>query len=267
MFDPQQPFDRVWPLWWRVAVLGLSVIAIVPLPWAAPWFVRWFVERIEVPDRQRVSFEGKPGDIWYIFVGYGLCTYVSAGLSLKFNGFVSLLLIPLTTFFALIITRWFFANLVWAGRAAPLQFTGSYVGLLGWSVLAPLSFITIIGWAWVYAAWGRWLCKNVTGMHRQFAFTATGWGLSVAHSPHVHPHQLSADRDAVGTALVCALARRSICVDRRGGAARHVSVTELSHALGLSLTQCATALPECVAPASVPRRTHERQRPRCPLSG
>src|SRR5579863_7654580 len=27
VFDPQQPFDRVWPLWWRVMVLGLSVVA------------------------------------------------------------------------------------------------------------------------------------------------------------------------------------------------------------------------------------------------
>ena len=176
VFDQQQPFDRVWPLYWRVAVLGLSVIAVVPLPWAAPWFLRWFVEHIELPERQRVGFEGKPGDIWYIFVGYGLCTYASAGISFAFNGFASLLLIPLTTFLALLITRWFFANLVWSGRAAPLQFTGSYLGLLGWSVLAPLSFITIVGWAWVYAAWGRWMCKNVTGMHRQFVFTATGWG-------------------------------------------------------------------------------------------
>jgi hypothetical protein len=175
-FDPQQPFERVWPLYWRVMVLALSVIAVIPLPWAAPWFMRWIVDRIELPDRQRVSFEGKPGDIWYIFVGYGLCIYASAGISIAYNGLVSLLLIPLTTFLALLITRWFFANLVWAGRAAPLQFTGSYVGLLGWSVLAPLSFITIVGWAWVYAAWGRWLCRNVTGMHRQLAFTATGWG-------------------------------------------------------------------------------------------
>ncbi|HEY5063709.1 MAG TPA: DUF4339 domain-containing protein [Xanthobacteraceae bacterium] len=176
VFDQQQPFDRVWPLYWRVLVLGLSVMAVVPLPWAAPWFLRWFVERIELPDRQRVSFEGKPGDIWYIFIGYGLCTYASAGISLAFNGFVSLLLIPLTTFLALVVTRWFYANLVWPGRQTSLQFTGSYWGLLGWSVLGPLSFITIVGWAWVYAAWGRWMCRNVTGVHRQFVFTATGWG-------------------------------------------------------------------------------------------
>jgi len=176
VFDQQQPFERVWPFYWRVVVLGLSFVAVIPVPWAVPWFFRWFVEHIELPDRQRVSFEGKPGDIWYILVLYALCSYVSAGISLAYHGAVSLLLIPLTTFFALLITRWFFANLVWSGRPAPLQFTGSYWGLLGWSVLAPLSFITIVGWAWVYAAWGRWLCRNVTGMQRQFVFTATGWG-------------------------------------------------------------------------------------------
>ena len=176
VFDPQQPFDRVWPLYWRVVVLGLSSIVIIPLPWAAPWFLRWFVEHIELPDRQRVSFEGKPGDIWYVFVAYGLCSYASVGISLAFHGIGPLLLLPLTAFLALLIARWAYANLVWAGRAAPLKFTGSYWGLLGWSALAALSFITIVGWAWVYAAWGRWMCRNVAGTRRQFVFTATGWG-------------------------------------------------------------------------------------------
>lgn len=174
-FDPQRMFDRVWPLFWRLIVLSLSVIAIIPLPWAAPWFISWFVDRIELPNGQRVRFEGKAGDIWYIFVLYALCSYASAGITLALNGLASLLVIPLTTLFVLIITRWFYAKLVWSGQSAPLKFTGSYWALLGWTVLAPLSFITIIGWAWVYTAWARWMCQNVTGMQRQFVFTGGGW--------------------------------------------------------------------------------------------
>lgn len=175
-FDPQRWVDRVWPLFWRLFVVGLSVLAVIPLPWAAPWFLRWFVERIELPGQRRVSFAGQPGDIWYIFILYALCSYASAGISFLLTGLVSLLLIPLTAFCALIITRWFFANLVWQGRTAPLQFTGGYWALLGWSVFAPLSFISIIGWAWVYTAWARWMCRNVKGANSQFVFTASGWG-------------------------------------------------------------------------------------------
>jgi hypothetical protein len=175
-FDPQRTFDRVWPLYWRIVVLWLSVFAVIPLPWAAPWFIRWFVERIELPNNQRASFDGKPEDIWYIFILYALCTYASAAISLFLNGFVSFLITPLVAFFALLITRWFFAKLVWPGQLAPLKFTGGYWALLGWSLLAPLAFITIVGWAWVYTAWARWMCRNVTGMQRRFIFTGSGWG-------------------------------------------------------------------------------------------
>jgi len=41
-------------------------------------------------------------------------------------------------------------------------------------VLMMISFITIIGWAWVITAWMRWNCRNVAGTHREAVFTATG---------------------------------------------------------------------------------------------
>jgi hypothetical protein len=178
-FDPQRTLDRVWPLFWRLIVVMLSWIVIIPLPWAAPWFIRWFVEQIELPERRRISFAGKAGDIWYIFILYALCTYASAALSLRFTGFypylLSFLLLPLTAFLALVITRWVYANLSWPERSTPLQFTGSYLALLGWAALASVSVFSIIGWAWVYAAWTRWMCRNVQGSTRQLVFTGTGW--------------------------------------------------------------------------------------------
>ncbi len=175
VFDPQRRIDRVWPLFWRLIVVVLSIVAVIPLPWAAPWFLRWFVERIELPGHRRASFAGQPSDIWYIFILYALLSYGSAALSLLLHGLFSLLLIPLNAFLALLITQWFFANLDWPGRRAPLQFTGGYWAMLGWSVLAPISFISIIGWAWVYTAWARWMCRNIKGANRRFVFTAGGW--------------------------------------------------------------------------------------------
>jgi hypothetical protein len=174
-FDPQRAFDRVSPLFWRVVAVYLSVIAVVPLPWVAPWFIGWFVEQIELPERRRIGFAGKPSDIWYIFILYALCMDTSVGLSLLGIGPASWLLIPLTAFLALVITRWVYANLAWPERSAPLQFTGSYLALLGWSVLAGVSILSIIGWAWVYTAWARWMCRNVQGSRRQLVFTSSGW--------------------------------------------------------------------------------------------
>jgi len=178
---------RVWPLFGRTLLLWICGVFVIPLPWAATSFLRWFVGQIELPQQQRASFAGKAGDIWYAFILYMLCVYGLAAASLLapdseesalaslIINLVHLLVLPVTTLFVLIVTRWFFANLVWEGRSAPLQFTGGYWALLGWSILAPLSFITIIGWAWVYTAWGRWLCRNVKGSARQLVFTASGW--------------------------------------------------------------------------------------------
>jgi hypothetical protein len=37
-----------------------------------------------------------------------------------------------------------------------------------------ISVITIIGWAWVYAAQMRWVCRNIQGTRRQVVFKGTG---------------------------------------------------------------------------------------------
>ena len=161
---------RVWPLFWRGLVFGLSELAVIPLPWVAPIFMRWFVERIAVPGQRRVSFVGKAEDIWWVFILYALCAVVGAVYSL-----VQVVVIPLSAYLVLRITRWFFANLTWEGQREPLRFTGGYWPLLGWSVLLPLSIITIIGWAWVATAWARWMCRHVEGSSRQLVFTASGW--------------------------------------------------------------------------------------------
>jgi len=161
----------VWAMFWRGLVVFLSELAVIPLPWVAPIFIRWFVERIQLPGGQRIGFVGKAEDIWWVFILYALCAV--AGIAYKPVQLVSLFLQPL---FLLLIVRWFFANLTWEGQTQALRFTGGYWPLLGWSLLLTISIISIIGWAWVATAWGRWMCRNVQGSSRELVFTASGLG-------------------------------------------------------------------------------------------
>jgi hypothetical protein len=161
----------VWGLFWRGLVLVLSELAVIPLPWVATIFMRWFAERIEVPGGQRLGFVGKAEDIWWAFMLAALVAV--AGIAYQPIQFLA---IPLQAFLQLVILRWFVANLTWEGQTAPLRFTGGYWPLLGWSLLLPLSILSVIGWAWVATAWGRWMCRHVQGSSRELVFTAGGFG-------------------------------------------------------------------------------------------
>ena len=176
---PLKTTVRVWPLLGRSILVGLAEIVVIPLPWAATSFFRWFVDNIELPDRQRVTFVGKPGDIWWAFILYALCAVVAAianEISDSLGNYVQIVGFFAELFFLLVIVRWFFANLAREGQAAPLKFTGGYWAILGWFILSVLSVITIIGWAWVVTASVRWMCRHVEGSRRQLIFTASGWG-------------------------------------------------------------------------------------------
>jgi hypothetical protein len=70
--------------------------------------------------------------------------------------------------------KWFVANLASNGQPLGLSFSGTYWAYLGWAILAALSVITIIGWAWVYVASMRWLCRNIQGTRREIAFNGSG---------------------------------------------------------------------------------------------
>ena len=61
----------------------------------------------------------------------------------------------------------------WAATRARLL-TGSIWAYIGWNILLAISFITIIGWAWVYTAQIRWMCRHIEGTRRAIVFNATG---------------------------------------------------------------------------------------------
>jgi hypothetical protein len=173
----------VWPLFGRLLLLSLSAIVVIPFPWVTVNFLRWFVDHIELPRQQRVSFAGKVEDIWPILIAYALCSVASVAVSVVTQRMELPFLVRTppqwlfffaTAFLTLTIARWFYANLVWQGQSAPLHFTGDYWGQLGWMLLSAVATFTIIGWAWVLSAWGRWMCRNVTGSNREFVFSADG---------------------------------------------------------------------------------------------
>src|SRR6516165_7241629 len=93
-------------------ILGFAELAVIPLPWIAPIFIRWFVERIQLAGGWRVGFVGRAEDIWWVFIVYALCAVAGVAYSP-----LQLLAIPLQAFLVLLIVGWFFANLTWEAQA------------------------------------------------------------------------------------------------------------------------------------------------------
>jgi GYF domain 2 len=165
----------VWGLLWRGFVLTLATVLIVPAPWAATMFYRWVIAQIDVPQRPALAFTGRPGDIWYVFVGVGICIYINEYAQVQHLWYVTFLIDVLQAYLSFLTARWVIENISSAGEHVPLTFTGEALTYIGWYVLMALSFVTIIGWAWVATAWMRWMCRNISGSRRAISFHATGW--------------------------------------------------------------------------------------------
>ncbi len=166
---------------WRSLVLLIGLILIIPAPWALVWYIQWLVPCVHVPGRPNLSFTGTAMTLvpWY----FGAIV-LSVGVALTgielLNNLMFLVQIALYWLFI----KWLIANLASGGQPLGLGFSGSIWAFLGWTILAALSVITIIGWAWVYAAMTRWICRNIQGTRREIVFTGTGleflWRMIVA---------------------------------------------------------------------------------------
>ena len=160
----------LWDLLGRGLVFVIGFLLVIPAPWVATNLYQWMISRLRVPGRPNLAFTGQVGDIWYVFVAIALLTYIglTGVTALKF------LSIPVQGFLSWMTVRWIAANISSQGRQLPISFEGSALTYVGWHVLMYLSFITIIGWAWVITAWMRWNCRNVIGTQREIVFIATG---------------------------------------------------------------------------------------------
>lgn len=161
----------VWPLLGRILLAGLGLILVIPAPWAMTSYYRWFISHLRVPTVPNIGFSGKGGDIWWAFVLIALLEY--AGMARK--PALSLLVLVVLPILSWVILRWTLANITSEGRPLGLSFTGSVWAYLGWRLLLVLSFVTIIGWAWVMTAFMRWICRNIADATRTASFHATGW--------------------------------------------------------------------------------------------
>ena len=161
---------ELWPYlgWTLLYVLGQFVV--IPAPWTATALYRYVIERIRVPGRPNLSFTGQPLDIWYVFIGMGVLTYV--GMSDK--TIIQLLATLAQAFLSWMVLRWAITRLASNGQPIPLSFAGSPLVYFGWYVLLLVSALTIIGWAWVVTAWMRWICRNIAGARREIVFNASG---------------------------------------------------------------------------------------------
>jgi GYF domain 2 len=160
----------IWQFTWRSLVLLIGSMLIIPLPWVVLMYTRWIVSCVRVPQRPNLVFTGRAVDLmWFyalvvLFIAAAWTQSQAVNLALSAAEFVVYWL----------LVKWFVANLSSNGQPLGLRFSGSLWGFLGWSLLAVLSVITIIGWAWVYVAQIRWMCRHIEGTRRDVVFKASG---------------------------------------------------------------------------------------------
>jgi len=160
----------LWPFIWRSLVLFIGFLFIIPLPWAMLMYCRWIVSCVRVPQRPNLGFTGRAVDLMWFYAAVLLYIVAAWIQSQALNFAVNV--VQFVLYWLLI--KWFIANLSSNGQPLGLRFSGSFWGFVGWSLLAVISIITIIGWAWVYVAQLRWMCRHIEGTRREVVFNATG---------------------------------------------------------------------------------------------
>jgi hypothetical protein len=160
----------IWDFTWRSLVLLIGFLFIIPLPWAMLMYCRWIVSCVHVPQRPNLGFTGRAIDLMWFYAAVLLYIVAASTQTQALNFAVNV--VQLVLYWLLI--KWFVANLSSNGQPLGLRFSGSFWGFLGWSLLAVVSIFTIIGWAWVYVAQLRWMCRHIEGTRRAVVFNATG---------------------------------------------------------------------------------------------
>jgi hypothetical protein len=156
---------------WRTLVLLIGLILVILAPWALVWYLKWIVPCAQVPGRPNLSFAGAAMTIvpWY----FGAVVLIVA-VSLTGIDWLNNLMVLVELALNWLFLKWLVANLASNGQPLGLSFSGSIWAFIGWSILAAISFITIVGWAWVYVAWLRWFCRNIQGTRREVLFIGSG---------------------------------------------------------------------------------------------
>lgn len=165
----------IWDFVWRTIVLFIGLILIIPTPWVIVWYNKWMVANVQVPGRPNLSFTGTAMTVaiyYFGFIAFAIVISILAALAGS-EVLSNLIYIGQIVLYWLFL-KWLVANIASNGQSLGLSFSGSVWAYAGWSILAVISVITIIGWAWVYTAMMRWICGNIQGTRREVVFTGTG---------------------------------------------------------------------------------------------
>src|ERR1700694_854255 len=160
----------IWEFTWRSLALLIGIVFVIPVPWVILMYSRWIVSCVRVPQRPNLAFTGRAVDLMWFYALVILFIAAAWTQSQALN--LALTVVEFVPYWLLI--KWLVANPGSDGQPLGLRFSGSFWGFLGWSLLAVLSVITIIGWAWVYVAQIRWMCRHIEGTRREVAFNAAG---------------------------------------------------------------------------------------------
>lgn len=161
----------IWEFVWRSLVFLVGAVFVIPLPWVLVMYCRWIVSCTHVPARPNLTFTGQPVTVLWWYLG---AIVLIICLSLTGIRYVNALTFPIQLGLYWLAIKWLVANIASNGQPLGLSFSGSFWGYLGWNILAVLSAITIIGWAWAYTAQMRWVCRHIDGTRREVVFKASG---------------------------------------------------------------------------------------------
>ena len=156
---------------WRSIAFLVGAILIIPLPWVFVWYSKWIVSCIQVPGRPNLSFVGSAMALvpWY----FGA---IVLAIALAFTGieWLNNLMFVVQIILYWLLIKWMVANVASNEQPLGLSFSGTIWAYIGWNLLLGISFLTIIGWAWVYVAQIRWFCRNIQGTRRAVVFKGSG---------------------------------------------------------------------------------------------
>ena len=147
---------------------AILMILIIPYGWGVSLLSGWYVNNLAFSDGRTATFTGRGSQIWYYILIFLLLIFTNL---IPFFGTIIGWLLSLRI--ELAIVRWFFSH-IHLSTGHNLLFKGGYWPFIGWNFLWAVSFLTIIGWAWVASAGMRWLCRNVDMGQEHLEFVGSG---------------------------------------------------------------------------------------------
>ena len=166
----------------------LWFISIVGMPVALMYAMRWNVGSVALPDGRRLVFGGSTRDLYRYFGAYvgvavinqlcssGLALFAEESPVLVDAASVALYIgyFAAISWLSWLIYRWICANVSIHGTETRVAFVGRPGAFVGWNVLSGMAMFSVIGWAWAYAAFYRWMVRNIRVPRRSLTFHGSG---------------------------------------------------------------------------------------------